>query len=213
MQSDMFPAPTTDAVYDNVNYTVERISPGLLTLASKMRTQPYEALPTAVFQQHCLPQNLSLRPPTHVSQQALLDFYRGLEGDYNARVVYSARDAGFVPNPHRACGVQSEALCSMELLTLDTRSKARGAVEPATAESPAGRAHAPSLAPSSSSSSAQSDDYRLSQFTQNSRHVDTASATRLCLFYNTRGGCSRGSRCPYVHVDKSGTVLQQPRHT
>lgn len=192
-----------------VNYITKHASPAMMCLLRKAQPSPYVPLPTEVIQQAAQPLDYSLRPPPHVSHQAVMDFYAAINGH---------------------CGVHCESPRALELITLGAHAHGgrglayrkqlhqeqlaqhqRGPTDATGAPLHNQQQPYPPVttmaAVDKSKFAKEVEDYRLTQFRRNAQHVDSSVFGRVCNFYNTREGCRRGATCEFVHMDRQGRVV------
>ncbi|CCD12250.1 unnamed protein product [Trypanosoma congolense IL3000] len=183
----------------SVNYVVEHAAPSAVCLVRKIQASPYQALPLDKVLAVTVPNLLSLRPPTHIAHQALMEFYAAMDGH---------------------CGVSCPDPSSVDLQLpaspTTNSSKERSPREPsgqivsAACDGGTGQLqHGLPVGPLAATIQQSpvlsgAEDYRLSQIRRNERHVNNATYGRVCTFFLTREGCRRGRYCNFLHIGKGG---------
>ncbi|CBH13433.1 hypothetical protein, conserved [Trypanosoma brucei gambiense DAL972] len=212
-----------------VNYIVEHAAPSAVCLVRKIQNSPYQPLSSEKVLSVATPNVLSLRPPTHVAHQALMEFYSAINGHcgVNCPDPFSIelqvasgrpRDANAegrmreCPLPHNsATGTTPPYGCAGGTASsslphappsqgIGVVAGGRNSAHQQNMATPLPSPAGSPLLPTSAASS--SEDYRLSQIRRNERHVGNATYGRVCTFFLTREGCRRGKYCNFLHIGK-----------
>lgn len=193
---------------ESPNAIIERGSPALMYFLRPQRG-PYHPLPLRAAVQMLQLRALSQRPPSYVSEQEVMDFYRLLGGRYHTSSspllpsylpsssstvgpALSLQNGGFGSS---MAGAVTESHMSPSPLPQYGSFSSSGAPvfhRPLTSPLP----HTPST-----------EDYRIAEMKKNARHIDNHVLHKVCLHYNTKEGCRRGEHCRFLHTDKGS--LQQ----
>lgn len=186
---------------ESSNAIIERGSPALMYFLRPQRG-PYHPQPLRVAMQRIQLRAASQRPPSYVSEQEVMDFYRLLDGQYNCSspsVSYSniSSSTSSVSSP------QGSGYSRM-ILECHLPPSASAEVPPLVA---AGGSVFPLPLASPLPQTPSTDDYRIAEMKKNARHIDNNVLQKVCQHFNTSEGCRRGEHCRFLHACKGS--LQQ----
>lgn len=161
------------------NYLFFSASPAMLFLLRGAQEAPYAGVSRPGIAAVAQPQDYGLRPAPVLSLRALVHFYELVNHAYEIELAAPQQLA------LRTLGAYAHGGQGLSYINRDGGAGGSG-----------GGGGGSSTA-SALNSKAPPPQQQQQQF----------PASRLCHFYNTKGGCRRGEHCDYVHVEKDGRVL------
>lgn len=181
---------------ESSNAIIERGSPALMYFLRPQRG-PYHPQPLRVAMQRIQLRAASQRPPSYVSEQEVMDFYRLLDGQYNC----SSSSLSYSNTSSSTSSVSSPQGSGYNRMILEGHLPPSGAAEIPPSVVTGGSVFPLPLA-SPLPQTPSTDDYRIAEMKKNARHIDNNVLQKVCQHFNTSEGCRRGEHCRFLHACK-----------